>query len=215
MMHKTGLEGARYAAFTADGSPFATPRTISREQAADTTALYPGKGGFLVAELPYKGGDLAMLAIVPQDADGLAALEQKLSGEMLQASIGKLEARAVNVELPKFKLETEYQMNDTLKTLGMARAFSPDDAQFDGMTTSRDPANRLYIALVVHKAFVEVNEKGTEAAAATGVAMAAAAMRVSIPFTPTFRADRPFLFAIRDIKSGTLLFLGRLTSPKE
>ena len=75
------------------------------------------------------------------------------------------------MELPKFKLETEYQMNDTLKTLGMARAFSPNEAQFDGMTSSQDSANRLYIGLVVHKAFVEVNEKGTEAAAATGVAM--------------------------------------------
>ncbi len=220
MMHKNGLEGARYGAFNADGSPFATPRMISRGEASDTAALYPGKGGFLVAELPYKGGDLAMLAIVPRPgvpgapADGLAALEQKLSAEMLQAWLGKLEARAVNVELPKFKLETEYQMNDTLKTLGMARAFSPSDAQFDGMTTSHDPANRLYIALVVHKAFVEVNEKGTEAAAATGVAVASVSMPANVPFTPTFRADRPFLFAIRDMKTGTILFLGRLTSPK-
>ena len=213
MMYKYGLEGARYGAFNADGSLFATPRMMSRGEAANPS-LYPGKGGFLVAEMPYKGGDLAMVAIVPQEADGLAALEQKLSGEKLQAWLGKLEARAVNVQLPKFKLETEYQMNDTLKTLGMARAFSPNEAQFDGMTTSQDPANRLYIALVVHKAFVEVNEKGTEAAAATGVAMAVAAAPVSVLFTPTFRADRPFLFAIRDVKTGTLLFLGRLTSPK-
>ena len=151
-----------------------------------------------------------------KEADGLAALEEKLSGEKLQAWLGKLEARAVNLELPKFKLETEYQMNDTLKTLGMARAFSPNEAQFDGMTTSHDPANRLYIALVVHKAFVEVNEKGTEAAAATGVAMAAPRLPPSaFPSLPPSRA-RPtvLVFAIRDVKTGTLLFLGRLTSPQ-
>ena len=83
------------------------------------------------------------------------------------------------------------------------------------MTTSRDPLNMLFVTCLMHKAFVEVNEKGTEAAAATGVAFASrGGVPASVPFTPSFRAERPFLFAIRDMKTGTLLFLGRLTSPK-
>ena len=82
------------------------------------------------------------------------------------------------------------------------------------MCASHDPVNKLYIGYVIHKAFVEVNEKGTEAAAATVVAIATAAARAAMPFVPIFRADRPFLFAIRDVKTGTVLFLGRLTSPK-
>jgi serine protease inhibitor len=218
MMHKNDLDGARYGAFNSDGSPFATPRTIPRgEQSEETKNLYPGKGGFLAAELPYKGGELSMLVTVPQDPDGLAALEEKLTSKNIAACIGKLEDRKISVELPKFKLETEYAMNGALKALGMVRAFeapSPaSGAQFDGMCASQDPANKLYIAYVAHKAFVEVNEKGTEAAAATGVVMRAAAARVSVPFVPTFRADRPFVFAIRDLKAGTILFLGRLNSP--
>ncbi len=219
MMHKYGLEESRYGAFNGDGSPFATPRTISRGRPTEEKKnLYPGKDGFLMAELPYKGGDLAIVAIVPQSADGLAALEEKLTSKNLAAWIGKLDGREVNVDLPRFKLETEYKMNDTLKELGMVRAFevpSPaGGAQFDGISASQDPANKLYIAYVAHKAFVDVNEKGTEAAAATGVAMARAAVLAAVPFIPTFRADRPFVFAIRDVKTGTILFLGRLTNPK-
>lgn len=218
MMHNSSLNGGRYGAFNADGSPFATPRVISFGRQPDEKTLYPGKGGFLVAELPYKGGDLAMVAIVPRDIDGLAALEEKLSGANLAAWLAKLEGRKIDMQLPKFKLETEYCMNGTLKALGMVRAFTPPGqaggAQFDGMCASQDPANKLYIGYVVHKAFVEVNEKGTEAAAATAIVMATAAARAAMPFVPVFRADRPFLFAIRDVKAGTILFLGRLSSPK-
>jgi len=109
-------------------------------------------------------------------------------------------------------------MNDTLKALGMVRAFNPpaaaDGAQFDGMCASQAPQDKLFIGVVVHKAFVEVNEKGTEAAAATGVAMAGMAAPISVPFVPTFRADRPFVFFIRDVKTGTILFLGRMISSK-
>ncbi len=141
MMHKYGLEGARYGAFNSDGSPFATPRTISRgEQSAETRNLYPGQGGFLAAELPYKGGDLAMLAIVPQDADGLAALEQKLTSGSLAACIAKLESRKISVELPTFKLETEYRMNGALKALGMDRAFEVPSPTGGANSTACAPA---------------------------------------------------------------------------
>ena len=126
----------------------------------------------------------------------------------------------MNVYLPKFRLDTEYsKMKETLQAMGMVRAFNdprnPENgAKFNGISVTQDPEQMLYISGVFHKAFVEVNEKGTEAAAATAVAMAAAmSMPSSWPFTPTFRADKPFLFAIRDVKTGTILFLGRVTDP--
>ena len=128
--------------------------------------------------------------------------------------------RNVDVFLPKFKLETDYAMEDTLKQIGMARAFVdarlPNGAQFDGMSASEDPREKLYISKVLHKAFVEVNEKGTEAAAATAVMMAKSeAAPITVPFVPRFSAERSFVALIRDVKTGSILFLGRVTNPKE
>ena len=140
MMHNSSLNGGRDGAFNADGSPFATPRMIPFGRQPDEKTLYPGKGGFLVAELPYKGGDLAMVAIVPRDIDGLAALEEKLSGANLAAWLAKLESRMIDVQLPKFKLETEYCMNDTLKSLGMVRAFVPPGRPGAPSSTACAPA---------------------------------------------------------------------------
>jgi serine protease inhibitor len=103
--------------------------------------------------------------------------------------------------------------------MGMVGAFvdprKPNGARFGGMTTSTDPMQQLYITQVMHKAFVDVNEKGTEAAAATAVAMAMPlSAPIAVPFTPTFKADRPFIYLIRDRRTGTILFLGRMTNPK-
>jgi serine protease inhibitor len=112
-------------------------------------------------------------------------------------------------------------MKEQLRALGMTRAFVPnltgEGAQFDGMCESADPRHRLFISQVLHKAFVETSEKGTEAAAATVVLFPAAeavAPRKMVPFTPTFRADKPFIFLIRDQQSGAIVFLGRITNPK-
>jgi len=216
LMHARQAEGVKYAAFNADGSPFATPAMI---EAADwnSAANYP-KGGFQVVELPYKGDALSMLVLLPASADGLPALEALLGDENLAQWTKALEAREVDVVLPKFKLESSFELSDALQKLGMTRAFvdtaDPDGAQFDGISTGSDPTQRLYIGAVVHKAFVEVSEKGTEAAAATAVMMVAgAAMQTMIDFTPVFRADRAFVFLIRDNVSGTVLFLGRLQRP--
>jgi serine protease inhibitor len=221
MMHHDHMGGVRYGAFNGDGSFFSTPETIKRE--GETNALYPNKGGFLAAELPYKGNELSMLIFLPQDANGLGGLEKQLSRINLQRWVGKLEQRTVNVHLPKFKLETDYQeMAGTLRKLGMIRAFNnPSDskagAQFEGMCASDDPRLQLSISKVCHKAFVEVSEKGTEAAAATAVMINAAGCCINreedVPFTPTFQVDKPFLFAIRDVKTGTILFLGRVVNP--
>ncbi len=220
LMHRGGMGSARYAAFRGDGSFFDTPARVPRGK-VDEKTVYPDERGFTMLELPYKGGEVAMLVILPRSTDGLEALEKKLTAENLTAWVGKLRQRGVHVYLPKFKVETKYDLGKTLQGMGMVRAFNDpraaDGAQFDGMSQSQDPAQKLYVSKVLHKAFVEVNEKGTEAAAATAVMMAMpkSAAPVSVPFTPTFRADRPFLFLIRDRQSGSILFLGRMVNPTE
>jgi len=218
IMSARNLEVARYAAFNADGSLFSTPQKIRPGQ---RDGLYPDADGFAVLELPYKGGELAMVVVAPNKPDGLPALEKKLTRDALAAWIGKTQKRKTHVLLPRFKLETDYEMSETLQAMGMVSAFvdpgrnPAKGADFSGMTTSTNPMDRLYISKVLHKAFVEVNEKGTEAAAVTAVMMAAATgMPTTVPFTPTFKADRPFLFLIRDRVTGSILFLGRVTNPK-
>jgi serpin B len=198
-----------YAAFEADGSVFTTPKTTDARKKDEK--LYPGAGGFTVAELPYKGGDLSMIVVLPQEKTGLPGLEKLLTGGNVQKWISHLGEREVRLFLPRFRLETEYDMKPSLQALGMKRAFE-NTAQFDGMTT--DPEKRLSVSQVRHKAFAEVNEKGTEAAAATGIEVKSAALRPEEPFTPTFRADHPFLFLIRDRKTNTILFLGCVNNPK-
>ena len=170
-------DSTRYAAFNADGSFFKTPRMIRVDQKKQ---LYPDKDGFAIVELPYKGEKLAMVVIAPNRYDGLPNIERKLTSQNIDYWLKKSEKRKVNVYLPKFKLDTYYQIKKTLQAMGMVRAFvdplKPKGARFSGMTTMFDPMQQLYINQVLHKAFVEVNEKGTEAAAATAISMAATGM---------------------------------------
>jgi serine protease inhibitor len=160
-------------------------------------------------ELPYKGGDFSMLVLLPRAADGLAAVEESLSAAHIAQLRAKLQAKDVEVFLPKFKLETAYTLNDPLEALGMKQAFIVGQADFSGIDGGTGYFN---ISEVIHKAFVDVNERGTEAAAATGVAMLAD----DEPHIPpvVFRADHPFLFLICDNQSGSILFLGRMMNPK-
>ena len=211
--------GARYAAFDREGTFFDTPARIERGS-NDTAKFYPGPNGFEVLEMPYKGGDVSLVALLPRSAAGLPALEKRLNATNLQAWLGKLRQRSVGVYLPKFALESSFDLKKALQGLGMKRAFvDPRDrngAQFDGMSQATDPDNKLYISKVLHKAFVEVSEKGTEAAAATAMVLAEpSSAAVTVPFTPIFQADRPFVFLIRDQKTGTILFLGRILEPKK
>jgi len=212
MMHHEHLGVARYAAFNADGTLFPTPDRLPRGGRPAPETLYPGQGGFQIAESPYKGGSLAMAVILPRDADGLPALEQKLTRTNSEAWFGKLQQREIHLHLPKFQLDTGYSMNEPLQALGMVRAFDRQTAEFDGVSPGRGQ-EKLYVANVFHKALVDVNENGTEAVAGTMLG-AYGALRSVPPFVPTFHADRPFLFAIRDVKTGTILFLGRLARPK-
>jgi serpin B len=156
-------------------------------------------------KLPYAGNELAMYILLPRDAAGLPQLEKELTPKLLSDSFGRFFSRQVAVTMPKFKMTGEYELRPPLEAMGMPAAF--EGADFSGMTGKQD----LSISNVIHKAFVEVNEEGTEAAAATGVVMAFAMARPAEP--AVFRADHPFLFVIRDEKSGAFLFLGRLADP--
>jgi serpin B len=209
------MKRARYGAFNADGSFFNTPEMVS---SAYKTPRYPGKGGFSIIELPYRGGKLAMVILAPNSPDGLGAIEKQLDAKSLDGWIGLLKNRKVLVRVPKFRSETEYKMNDMLAAMGMVSAFKmpnlPGGANFKGMTDTQNPKEQLYITVVQHKAFVAVDEKGTEAAAATAVGNSLmGTYPETSPFTPEFWADRPFLFLIRDVKTGCILFIGRMMKP--
>jgi serpin B len=149
-----------------------------------------------------------MTILLPDRVDGLEALEKSLTPARIASLSEKSEFGEVRVTLPKFKVTSSFQLAKTLATLGMPDAFDPQTADFLGIATQE----ALYLSDMVHKAYVDVNEKGTEAAAATGMVFAAGAMAPAQP--REFVADHPFLFMIRDSASGAILFLGRVGNPK-
>ena len=172
---------------------------------------YTEDGSLQIVELAYKGDDLSMLAVLPKDAAGLAELERSLSHERIERWRAGLRSRKVEVHLPKFKLEMSFELKSVLTALGMKQAFtgSADFSGIDGM------ANYLYISAVIHKSFVDVNEVGTEAAAATAVITGKTGPPPPSAKPVEFRADHPFLFVICDNSSGNILFLGRMMNPAE
>ena len=163
---------------------------------------------FQAVEIPYEGNRLALMVLLPKAVDGLAAFADSVSANSLSDWSGRMQPRPVDLALPRFRIETGIEVQGVLQTMGMTLAFG-GDADFSGMNGRRD----LAISGVVHKAFVDVDEDGTEAAAATAVTMKR--MSVARPEPPVaFRADHPFLFLIRDKTTGSVLFLGRLTDPR-
>jgi len=164
-----------------------------------------------VLELPYAGDDVSMIVLLPRQVDGLGALEAGLTAPQLTAWIKDLPDKEVNVFLPRFKVTAEFELQGPLQSLGMSDAFNGSRADFSGMDGRKD----LYISKVVHQAFAEVNEEGTEAAAATAVVMGFSGPPVKRTPIPVFRADHPFLFLIRDQRTGCILFLGRVTEPTQ
>jgi serpin B len=169
---------------------------------------YAEDAALQVLALPYQGHDLWMLVLLPKATEGLADLEKSLSANMIADVLASLRSRKVEVYLPRFKLDSSFSMKNTLGGLGMALPFT-DAADFSGMDGQRD----LYISAVVHKAFVDVNEEGTEAAAATGVVMTMKSVQIQLP-PAVFRADHPFVFMICEKREGHILFLGRLVDPR-
>ncbi len=158
-----------------------------------------------VLEILYAGKDLSMIIVLPKINIMLSKIEKILSTKKLKTWLSSLSEREVEVYIPRFKIEKRYILNDILKRLGMVDAFDMIKADFSGMTPKPD----LYINSVIHQSFVEVNEEGTEAAAATAVIMGTKMAVMPI----VFLADRPFIFFIRDNRSGSILFMGRLAEP--
>jgi len=157
-------------------------------------------------ELPYVDNKYNMLILLPKKTDGMASLEAQLTFDNYQQWISMMMKEEVTISLPKFTLTESYSLESILQSMGMKQAFS-DDADFSGITGKPD----LKISKVLHKAFVEVNEEGTEAAAATGVVMVEKSARHE---KLTFYADHPFIFFIRENTTGSILFMGRLARPE-
>jgi serpin B len=173
---------------------------------------YYDAGTFQALEIPYKGDDLAMVVLLPKQNDGLPALEQQFTATAAPEWIAKLNpAGKVILTFPRFTMTQQFELSGTLAAMGMPRAFTPA-ADFSGMTGRPE----FSISAAIHKAFIDVNEEGTEAAAATSIVMRAMAMRAATPEPPpiVFRADHPFLFLIRDTKTGAILFMGRVEDPR-
>ncbi|MFB0552413.1 MAG: serpin family protein [Phycisphaerae bacterium] len=158
-------------------------------------------------ELPYVDDELSMIILLPKEFDGLDEFEKTITAENLSKWMDELNNREVRVSVPKFKMTSQFGLASVLKSMGMTDAFSAN-ADFSGMNGKRD----LFISAVIHKAYVDVNEEGTEAAAATAVTMKLTS--VGPARIPVFQADHPFLFIIRDNHSGSILFIGRVMNPK-
>jgi serpin B len=167
------------------------------------TAAVQGAGYAAVA-LPYQDDLLSMLFVVP-DAGTFATFESSLDVAKLNSIVASLAVQQVVLGLPRFRVETEAELVPMLQSLGMQAAFSPGMADFSGMDGTRE----LYIGDVLHKAFIDVAEKGTEAAAATAVPM----QTVSMPTGLRITANRPFLYFLRDQPTGAILFMGRVLDP--
>ena len=171
----------------------------------DTFRFFEGED-VKVVDLPYTGEDLSMMVILPQKAGELKKIEEQLTIARIEQWNKKLQEQKINLFLPKFKITWgTFNLAEILYEMGMTDAFEHLVADFSGMTGGKD----LFISAVLHKAFVAVDEEGTEAAAATAVVMA----RKAVQIIPTFRADHPFVFVIRDKNTGSVLFMGRVMNP--
>ncbi len=173
---------------------------------ASATFQYAAGSGWQALEIPYLGGSLAMDIVLPDD---LATFEAGLDADQFGTIMAALAVREVILSMPSFDIETKADLATMLSALGMPTAFDPNKADFSGMTTEQ----QLFISHVIHQANISVDEKGTEAAAATAVVMTASAAPVQSLPPIVLNLDHPFLFALRDVPTGAILFLGRVTDP--
>jgi|GEM_PF-139539 len=215
MMSERFFEHGLYGAVDGDGSVFAAPQSYDKN---DPPRLYPDERGFHLLSLPYRGDEVSMVWLAPMSHDGLPNIESKLSSETLTEWLGALQKRSTHVKVPKFRLEESYELEEVLAELGLATLFrSSKEIGGADLTGILDgPSDGMSISRVIHKTFVDVNEKGTEAATAT-LALAKtdseANRKELVPFIPEFTADRPFLFLIRHNQTGAILFMGRVMNP--
>ena len=202
------FDTSRKPFFLLDGTEAQVPSMTHSNELA-----YVQGGGYQAVELPYRGGSAAMIILVP-DQGGLAQVEETLDEALLMEITSGMELKLVRLTLPKFEMEHSMELPQTLSAMGMPKPFSESAADFrgiDGRSCPQDGGLCLYVSQVAHKAFIKVDEEGTEAAAATGVV----ARAVSGPPTPDviLNIDRPFIFLIRHLRSGAVLFMGRVTEP--
>jgi serpin B len=200
------------ASFWVDGSREAMVPTMRRTD----SLLHAKLDGVGIVEIPFDGERFALDIILPDAKNGLAAAERILSTATWKRWTKALSRKRVALSLPKFRVEAaeSTRLGEQLDKMGVKLAFVREKADFTGIANPPDPADRLFIGEVFHKAFVEVNEKGAEAAAATAVVMPRAGSAPPAEEPLAFSVDRPFLFVIRDTESGMVMFLGRVTEPK-
>lgn len=191
------------------------PFQLSKEKQITTDLMrtegrfpYLDRKSFQVLELPYQGQQLSMVIFLPKQRNGIDNMEKMLTPELIRKSIRRLAPTVVRAQIPKFEMASELRLNRALRAMGMANAFSRE-ANFSGITGQRN----LAISQVVHKAMITVDEEGTEAAAASGVGVRP--ISEQFPPAPVFRADHPFLFLIREKSTGSILFMGRVSNPKQ
>lgn len=172
-----------------------------------TKALPYARGeGYQAVELPYEGDELSLVVLLP-DSGSFEQFQGSLGSGQVEAALKALQPRPVALTLPKFTYQSSFSLAKTLSGMGMPNAVTPRGADFSGIDGTRE----LYISNVIHKAIVAVDEQGTEAAAATGVVIGVTSAPATAPVTLT--VDRPFVFLIRDVKTGTVLFVGRVLNP--
>jgi serine protease inhibitor len=206
-----------FPAYATQARPFYMKETASVPTMMRQGHLGYTKGnGFTAVTLPYIGGEVQFLVVLPDQVDGLASLESKLTAELL-SSLSKAKPTDVILQMPKLKMEPPlFRLASVLRSMGMKSAFDdpPGSANFDRMAPRR-PDEYLFISEVFHKTFLALDEKGTEAAAATAAMMSRAAAAVRPQPKPIeVHVDHPFLFAIQHRPSGACLFLGRMTDPR-
>lgn len=199
-------------AFTTPGGEKQTPMMHGDH---DARHGYAAVDGVKVLSMDYKGGAMSMLFILPDAKDGLPAVEKSLTTAKLDGFVGALSRKPVEVTLPKFEINPaeSLPLGPTLVGMGMKIAFDDRAADFTGISNPSERDERLHIDKVFHKAFIKLDETGTEAAAATGIGMAATTSVA--PPSEQFVADHPFLFVLRDNASGLTIFMGRIDDPTQ
>ncbi|UCH92449.1 MAG: serpin family protein [Candidatus Aminicenantes bacterium] len=191
--------------YLVDGDVISVPMmSLSPENSETLPAVV--LDGYTAVDLPYKGREIAMLILVP-DRGRFFEFEQALDANLVARTVDSLVPWDLRLKMPKFKYESKVQLKEPLSRMGMPEAFDPYNADFSGMNGLRE----LFIQDAFHKAFISVDEKGTEAAAATAVVITLTG--AGTPFTVII--DRPFIYLIRDIETGAILFVGRVMNPEE
>jgi len=190
--------------YLADGDVVSVPMMSHFRENGETFSAVV-LDGYTAVELPYKGKEISMLILVP-DRGRFFEIEQALDANLIDHTVKSLTPWGLRLKMPKFRYESEFQLKDTLSRMGMPEAFDPGYADFTGMTALRE----LVIQEAYHQGFISVDEKGTEAAAATAVVIALTGAGSSLTIT----IDRPFIYLIRDIQTNAILFIGRVMNPE-